>query len=173
MAQNPATELCALLNQVAAKATELAALPFVDGVATIQAKLTQLDATLSSMNTLLAGHTTMLARIEATLGTHATTLATHTAALERVEEKLARLDRRTAIAYNAGCGEGSALQFVAVPNADGELPGPLLPVVPTAADFRVLSPAQVNALAVFYDIHAPAGVARKDQLKHALGLSFP
>ena len=79
--------------------------------------------------------------------------------------------------YNAGCGEGYARQFVAAPNANGQLPGPPLPAVHTSADFRALNlrlnPAQVNALAAFYNIHAPTGVARKEQLKHALGLSFP
>ena len=161
-----------------APADEVAALPLLGDAAALQDTLTQINSTLARMDTTQRAHTTALAgidtalaRMETTLNAHTTTLNAHTTTLNAHTTALARLELRTAVAYNATCGEGVSRQYVQVPNAAGALPSQQLRAVRTAADFRGLTASQTAALATFYGI--ALGGARKEELKHRLGLSFP
>ncbi len=174
-------ELCQLLTDVAAKATEVAALPTVSHAAALSDTLARMEATLArvdtAVNALSARVDTLSERMDA-LSARVDTLSarvdTLSATVTRMDATLQRVDGRSAVAYNAACGEGVARPFVPVPNAAGQLPAPPLRAVTTAAQFRNLTAAQVDALATFYGVPAAtAAVSRKELLKHALGLAFP
>jgi hypothetical protein len=168
---NAVGELCLLLTDVAAKATEVAALPTVSDAAALGATLARMEATLARVDTAVNA---LSARVDTAVNALSARVDTLSARVDTLSATVTRMDARSAVAYNAACGEGVARPFVPVPNAAGQLPAPPLHAVTTAAQFRNLSAAQVAALATFYSAPAAtAATSRKEQLKHALGLAFP
>ena len=163
---------------VLTKATEVAALPSVsdaqalrDTLARMDERMDTLSATVTRIDATLTAQQATLTALQATLTALQATLTAQQATLTAQQATLARLDRRSAVALNAACGEGAVRRFVPVPNDAGQLPAQL---VQTAAQFRSLWAASVTTLADFYGVGPEtATTTRKDRLKHTLSFAFP
>jgi hypothetical protein len=110
--------VCEALTVLAAKVGVLAQTqPVVDAAA-----LQSLAATQAAQAATLTRIDAALTTLTATQAAQAATLTRIDAALPALTAALARVDVRSAVAYNASCGNGAARAFVPVPNAAGALP---------------------------------------------------